>query len=65
MGILDNKAALVTGASANLGKAVAESFAAEGASVMVHYNRPRKGGAGGENRRRHQRPGRERRPASG
>jgi NAD(P)-dependent dehydrogenase (short-subunit alcohol dehydrogenase family) len=36
--VLDGKVAIITGASANLGKLFAESLAADGAKVVVHYN---------------------------
>ncbi|MBC7807674.1 MAG: SDR family oxidoreductase [Akkermansiaceae bacterium] len=39
MGILNNKTALVTGASRGLGRAIALRFAAEGALVAVHYGK--------------------------
>lgn len=34
----DGKVAIVTGASANLGRVFAEQLAADGAKVVVHYN---------------------------
>ncbi|MCF3101246.1 SDR family oxidoreductase [Streptomyces roseoverticillatus] len=37
-GVLDGKAAIVTGGSANLGKRFATALAQDGADVMVHYN---------------------------
>jgi NAD(P)-dependent dehydrogenase (short-subunit alcohol dehydrogenase family) len=39
---LDEKVAIVTGASRNLGRAFSEMLATEGASVVVHYNDPNK-----------------------
>lgn len=39
MGILNNKTALVTGASRGIGRAIALRFAAEGALVAVHYGK--------------------------
>ncbi|CAM4358540.1 3-oxoacyl-[acyl-carrier protein] reductase [Pedobacter westerhofensis] len=38
MNTLNNKVALVTGSSGGLGKAIAERYAALGASVVIHYN---------------------------
>ncbi len=37
-GALQGKVAIVTGASANLGKLFAEALAADGAKVVIHYN---------------------------
>jgi NAD(P)-dependent dehydrogenase (short-subunit alcohol dehydrogenase family) len=39
---LDEKVAIVTGASRNLGRAFSEMLGTEGASVVVHYNNPNK-----------------------
>jgi NAD(P)-dependent dehydrogenase (short-subunit alcohol dehydrogenase family) len=39
---LNEKVAIVTGASRNLGRAFSEMLANEGASVVVHYNNPNK-----------------------
>jgi NAD(P)-dependent dehydrogenase (short-subunit alcohol dehydrogenase family) len=39
---LDGKVAIVTGASRNLGRAFSDMLAAEGASVVIHYNDPNK-----------------------
>ena len=38
---LENKLALVTGASGSIGSAVAKRLAGEGASVLVHYSASR------------------------
>tara|TARA_Y100000310_G_C20449626_1_gene700050 strand:- start:52 stop:780 length:729 start_codon:yes stop_codon:yes gene_type:complete len=38
MGILDNKISLVTGASKNIGAAIAISLAKEGSTVFINYN---------------------------
>ena len=38
MGVLDNKVAVVTGASRGIGAAIAKGMAAEGAFVVVNYN---------------------------
>ena len=40
--LLDGKVAIVTGASRNLGRAFSEMLAADGASVVIHYNDPNK-----------------------
>lgn len=40
--VLDGKVAIITGASANLGKLFAEALAGDGAKVVVHYNSPSK-----------------------
>jgi NAD(P)-dependent dehydrogenase (short-subunit alcohol dehydrogenase family) len=37
-GKLDGKVAIITGASANNGKAFAETLAQDGATIVVHYN---------------------------
>jgi len=39
MPTLDGKVAIVTGSSRGIGRAIAERFAADGASVVVNYNR--------------------------
>src|ERR1700722_3110785 len=44
---LDNKVAIVTGASKGIGAAIAKSFAAEGAAVIVNYARDQAGAAQG------------------
>ncbi len=38
---LDNKTALITGASGGIGRVIAQTFAAAGATVAVHYNQKR------------------------
>lgn len=43
MGKLQNKVAVVTGASKGIGAAIAKAFAAEGASVVVNYASSREG----------------------
>ena len=40
---LDNKVAIVTGASKGIGAGIAKSFGAEGATVIVNYARDRAG----------------------
>ena len=40
---LDNKVAIVTGASKGIGAGIAKSFGAEGAAVIVNYARDRAG----------------------
>ncbi len=39
MGVLEGKRALVTGASRGIGRGIAEALAAEGAAVVLNYNR--------------------------
>ncbi len=43
-GVLTGKVAIITGASANLGKLFAEALAADGAKIVVHYNSTSKQG---------------------
>ena len=43
---LENKVALITGASRGIGKAIALEFADEGASVVVNYNKSEKKAGG-------------------
>lgn len=45
MGKLDNKVAVITGSDSGIGKAIAETFAAEGADVAVTYFRHDREGA--------------------
>ena len=40
---LDNKVAIVTGASKGIGAAIAKAFGAEGAAVVVNYARDHEG----------------------
>ena len=42
---LENKLALVTGASGSIGSAVAKRLATDGAAVLVHYSSGREGAA--------------------
>ena len=41
---LEHKTALVTGATSNIGRAIATAFAAEGAHVVVSGRSPQRGG---------------------
>lgn len=43
MGLLENKIAIVTGAGGGLGSAIAKTYAAEGATVIVSVHRPGSG----------------------
>ncbi|MCE7067053.1 SDR family NAD(P)-dependent oxidoreductase [Dyadobacter sp. CY326] len=43
MGKLENKVAVVTGASKGIGAAIAKYFAAEGANVVVNYASSKEG----------------------
>ncbi|MDA4111549.1 MAG: SDR family NAD(P)-dependent oxidoreductase, partial [Thaumarchaeota archaeon] len=40
--MLQNKVALVTGASRGIGRAIAKTFASEGATVAINYNNSEK-----------------------
>jgi NAD(P)-dependent dehydrogenase (short-subunit alcohol dehydrogenase family) len=47
-GTQSGKVAIVTGGSANIGRLFVSALAADGASVVIHYNSARRAGEAGE-----------------